>query len=97
MFIVGKWDILAKMAVDINRKFREWVCQSPKFTLSGGMAMVGPKYPLLKAALLSETFEKQAKEHEFGEEKKNAFSIFGYSYVQDERVQDLLFAFNCDK
>ena len=97
LFIVGKWDVLANMAVDINKKFREWTCGSQKFTLSGGMAVVGPKYPLLKSALLSETYEKQAKDHEFGEEKKNAFSIFGYSYVQDERVKDLLFAFNWDK
>lgn len=102
LFIVGKWDVLANMAVDINHKFREWTCGSANFTLSGGMAVVGPKYPLLKAALLSETYEKAAKDHEFGEEKKNAFSVFGYSYVQGEkveekRVKDLLFAFNWDK
>ena len=96
LFVVGKWDVLAQMSVEINTKFREWVCQSPSFTISGGMAIVGPKYPLLKAALLSEAYEKQAKDHELGTIKKNAFSVFGYSYVEDERVKDLLFAFNWD-
>ena len=96
LFIVGKWDVLARMAVNINRRFRDWVCHSPAFTLSGGLAIVGPKYPLLKAATLAETFEKQAKDHSFGGVPKNAFSIFGYAYAQNGQMQDLLFAFDWD-
>lgn len=75
--------------------------------------MVGAKYPLLKAALISEQFEKQAKAHVFKwkaeseslvETTKNAFSIFGYQYVHydesrqnQQHLSELLFAFNWDK
>lgn len=102
LFIVGKWDVLVRMAITIQKEFKEWVCNSDSFTLSGGMAIVGPKYPLLKAAILSERYEKQAKNHVFSfvrdkstlEIKKNAFSIFDYDTYNDGSVKEIMFAFN---
>src|SRR5690625_251869 len=97
LFIVGKWDVLIKMAVDINRSFREWTCYNPNLTLSGGMAIVGSKFPILKSAEYSEVFEKKAKSYSWNGQEKNAFSVFGYRATGDDNyVTDVLFAFNWD-
>ena len=91
LFIVGKWDVLADLARTINTKFRDWACHNGNFTLSGGMAIVGPKYPLLKSAALSEVFEKAAKGHQYGEVEKDAFSLLGYA---DEQHEEVYFSLN---
>lgn len=91
LFIVGKWDVLTRMANDINQRFRDWTCHNANFTLSGGMAIVGPKYPLLKSAALSETFEKAAKSHQFGHIEKDAFALFGYT---DDQQNEVYFSLN---
>jgi len=77
LFVVGKWDETIKLAKKINNRFREFVCDNPHITLSGGISVVGAKYPLLRAAQLSEKEEKLAKQHFYGAKAKNSFSIFG--------------------
>jgi len=80
LFIVGKWDILIRMAQDINQFFREWTCHNEDLTLSGGIAFVYPKFPVLKASLLSGDEEKNAKSHNYKGKEKNSFSLFGYAF-----------------
>ncbi|HAK00250.1 MAG TPA: type III-A CRISPR-associated protein Cas10/Csm1, partial [Bacteroidales bacterium] len=90
MFIIGKWDVLIEMAKVINAAFRKWTCNNPWLTLSGGIAIVYPKFPILKGAELSEKEEKNAKSHIFGNQEKNAFSIFGYAFEWDSEYEFLL-------
>ncbi len=90
LFIVGKWDVLIEMAYDIYGKFKKWTCNNTCFGLSGGMAIVPPRFPLLKAALLAEEEEKRAKDHKYGSEKvkdKNSFSLFGFPFRWDEEFK----------
>lgn len=95
LFIVGKWDILERMAKNIYDMFREWTCHNPDFTLSGGMAIVGPKFPILKTAEYSEVYEKAAKKHIWNGIEKNTFSLFGYSSINKKgKVENVLFSFN---
>ncbi len=82
LFIVGKWDLLIKMAADIQSAFRQWVCENPELTLSGGMAVVGPRFPVLKSVTYSETLEKAAKKHSYGNQQKNAFAFVSYTPQQ---------------
>ena len=84
LFIVGQWNTLIEMAEKINKKFSEWVCHNPKLTLSGGLAIVSPKYPVLKGARVAGEAEEQAKNYTLmvdGKKmiEKNAFSIFNYA------------------
>ncbi|MBS1744804.1 MAG: hypothetical protein JST21_01400 [Bacteroidetes bacterium] len=79
LFIVGKWDILIKMAYDIQSAFKSWVCENGELTISGGMSIVGPRFPILKSASYSHDFESAAKTYVYGTEKKNAFSFINYN------------------
>ena len=81
LFVIGKWDVLIRMAEAINSAFRQWTCNNPELTLSGGISIVQPKFPVIKAALMSEKEEKNAKNHRYGELEKNSFSVFGYAFA----------------
>ncbi|TKK65855.1 type III-A CRISPR-associated protein Cas10/Csm1 [Ilyomonas limi] len=94
LFIVGKWDVVIEMAYAIQKEFKEWVCHNPDITLSGGMASVGPKFPLLKAATYSERFEKAAKDYITDKSAKNAFSFINYTQYISGKPQEITMAFN---
>lgn len=87
LFIVGKWDVLINFAKKIHELFTKWTCKNDSISISGGLAVVPPKFPLLKAAILSENEEKNAKKHVYNDRKKNAFSIFGYSFEWDHEFE----------
>lgn len=90
LFIVGKWDIVINFAVVINSKFRDWVSYNPEITLSGGISIIYPKFPVLKAAEFSEIEEKKAKAHSFNGKSKNSFSIFGYAFEWENELAYLM-------
>lgn len=81
LFILGKWDLLIEMAKEIQEKFAAWTCHNPKLSLSGGISIVTPKFPILKAAIEAEGEEKNAKSYinEPAQLEKNAFSLWGNS------------------
>jgi CRISPR-associated protein Csm1 len=85
LFIVGRWDVLPRMAARIREEFARWTCHNPDLSLSGGMAVVPPKFPLLKAALFAEDFEKAAKGTVRAGKTKNAFSFFADTYYPGKR------------
>ena len=90
LFIVGKWDIVIEMANEIYIKFKEWTCDNPDITLSGGISFVYPKFPILKAAEMSADEEKNAKNHKYIETEKNAISIFGYAFNWEYELKYLI-------
>lgn len=94
VFVVGRWDVLIRMTHDIYKAFREWTCHSTAFTLSGGMAILPPKYPLLKAALLAQQLEEAAKSHQFDSQQKNAFAFFYYTEYNGDQLETIPFALN---
>jgi CRISPR-associated protein Csm1 len=64
LFIVGSWDKLIEVAEDIRTQFRQYVCQNPKVTLSGGFSIHRKKYPLYKAAEVAKNALDDAKASE---------------------------------
>lgn len=92
LFIVGKWDCLINMAYDIHIAFKRWVCENPELTISGGMATIGPRFPILKGAEYSESFEKAAKKHIYDKQEKNAFAFIAYNDTVD--ANELILALN---
>jgi CRISPR-associated protein Csm1 len=74
IFAVGRWDKLILFAEQIRKDFSKFVGRDD-ISISGGIAIVGNKYPLAKAAELAGDAEKKAKKIDTGE--KNALNLFG--------------------
>lgn len=90
LFIVGKWNVIVDFAERIHDEF---MLAFPKLTLSGGMAIVGAKFPIAKAAELAGETENKSKH--FNADQKNAFTLLGttvswqneFDYVKRQKRQ----------
>jgi len=71
LFIVGSWSLIIDLTAEINREFREFTAYNPCFTLSGGIALTGKKYPIYRGADHAGEAEEAAKEY------KRKFKING--------------------
>jgi CRISPR-associated protein Csm1 len=99
LFIVGQWDLLFTMADRIQQGFTNWCCENPHIGLSGGITLVGPRFPISRAATLADEQEKKAKRFKTKLDadckptlEKNAIAIFGYALnwkVEFPLVRDL--------
>ncbi len=70
LFIVGRWDKVFDLAIEIREKFRELTGKREDLGISGGLVMVRPKFPVSKAAQLAEEYESKAKQG-----NKNALTV----------------------
>ena len=92
VFAVGKWNKLIDFAEAIRKNFKKFVGRDD-ISISGGIAMVGDKFPIAKAAEMAGDAEDAAKKYNYG--KKNAFNMFGesvswdgeYDYVKSYKEQ----------
>lgn len=75
VFALGRWDVVLRFAGCVRKGFRQLVNDHPDLTLSAGIAVVSPKFPIYKAAELAGDAEKKAKQFRNGE--KNAVCLFG--------------------
>lgn len=92
VFIVGSWDVTIELAKKINKDFKDFACNNPAFSLSGGIAIINPKYPIMKGAGESDSEEKNAKNHKCKDSEKNSLSFMGMALNWDcefPRVEDL--------
>lgn len=91
VFAVGKWNKLIEFAEAIRSDFKKFVGRND-ISISGGIAIVGDKFPIAKAAEMAGDAESAAKK--FGPEK-NAFNMFGetiswgkeFEFVKDYKSQ----------
>jgi len=99
LFIIGKWDVTIRLAKKIKEDFGQWTCQNSALGISGGMAIVTSKFPIAKAAKLSEQEEKMAKNHVYGEDsilEKKSFSFLNkplsweFDFPEIESLKDQL-------
>lgn len=90
LFIIGKWNDVVDLALDIKKEFKEYVCNNPNLSLSGGVAIVPTKFPIKKAAEESEDTEKLAKNHTVQGKDKNAFTILGIPLNWDLEFSDVM-------
>jgi CRISPR-associated protein Csm1 len=74
LFVVGRWDKVTDFAERIHKEV-DTRFSKDGITISGGMVVVNPKYPIAKAAELAGKAEDAAKQFRNGE--KNAFSLLG--------------------
>jgi CRISPR-associated protein Csm1 len=75
VFIVGSWDASIALAKKIRTDFGEFTCHNPAFSISGGIAILPVKYPIMKGAEESAEEEHKAKKHSVKKVDKNAVSF----------------------
>lgn len=71
LFLVGAWDEVLEVAIDINRAFKQFT--NEKLTLSAGMAMFSPTYPISKMAEIAGLLVQMSKNRK----DKNSIALFG--------------------
>ena len=79
LFIVGRWDKVIDFAKLIHDETEKRFA-SEGISISGGVAIVKPKYPISKAAEMAGEAEEAAKRGE-----KNAFNLFGKTVSWDSK------------
>ena len=72
MFIVGTWDDLVELAVDMRRAFARFT--NGKLNFSGGLAMFSPASPISEMARQTGEMESYAKENA----NKDSVALFGW-------------------
>ena len=77
LFIVGQWNDCIRFAERIKLQFKLFTCQNEHLSISGGIAIVPPKFPIKKAAEQSAEAEKAAKNYNMYE--KNAISFLDFA------------------
>jgi CRISPR-associated protein Csm1 len=94
LFIVASWEDAVKLAKQIRDDFKVFTCDNPAFTVSGGIAIVSSKFPIMKAAKESEDEENNAKRHSNEGQLKNSVSFMDmplnweHEFPQVEELKD---------
>lgn len=59
LLIVGPWNEIIKLSKYLNEKFKEYTCNNPNITLSSGIFLCKPKYPIARSSkMTNEDLEK---------------------------------------
>ena len=81
LFAVGSWDKLIDFSFKLYRDFRKFTAFNPDITLSAGLIIEPPTFPIIKASLSAENELDRAKRFERSTSRintKNRISIFGF-------------------
>jgi len=84
VFAVGRWDKIISFASQIRNDFRKFVCNREEISLSCGIVLVRPKFPISKAADMAGEAEEAAKNYTLCIDhsvhvEKNAINLFDIS------------------
>lgn len=80
IFAVGRWDMVIEFAEEVSKEFKRYCTtklSDQDLSISGGVAIVNPRFPIAKTADMAGEAEDAAKRYNNG--KKNAFNMFGES------------------
>ena len=62
LFITGAWDDVVILSFKIYNTFRKYTCYNPDLTISGGVVLTPPDYPIYRIACIAGEAEESAKE-----------------------------------
>lgn len=84
VFVAGAWKDVIEFAIDLSNSLKKFT--QGKLTISGGIAICDPTYPISYMADITGELEDNSKHYEDGEGKKNAITLFdddnGYHWNQ---------------
>jgi len=95
LFIVGSWDVTIKLAERIHDDFKLFTCHNPAFSISGGIAIVGDTFPIIKGAEMSSDEESNAKKHSCNNKTKNSLSFLNTPMNFDEEFPKVKMLKDC--
>lgn len=88
---MGRWDLLMYFAIEIRQAFKKFVCNREDITLSAGIAIINPKFPIAKASDLAGEAENLAKKLEWSSShEKNAFCVFDIALHWDMEMPQVI-------
>lgn len=99
VFAVGRWDKIILFAEKIRSEFREYIGGREDVSISGGITVVGNKYPIRMAALQAGDAEDQSKDFELNGQSKNAITFFGETvswekeFAEVKKIKESLVAY----
>jgi len=79
LFISGAWNQVVEFAFDVYQAFRAYTGHNPDITLSGGVSIDVPKFPLYQAAQSSGDMEEKAKGND-----RDSLGLFGEAFKWNE-------------
>ncbi|MBN1625212.1 MAG: type III-A CRISPR-associated protein Cas10/Csm1 [Deltaproteobacteria bacterium] len=79
LVIVGPWDRVIDLARDIRKSFKIITCHNPNITLSAGIYICKPKFPISIAVEKAKEALEQAKHN-----GKNRLTVMGETFVWDK-------------
>lgn len=74
LFIVGKWNDVIYSAAMIEKMFEKFSLE--KLTLSGGISIYSPTYPIRSAAIETAELEEQSKNNKDDNKEKDSITLF---------------------
>lgn len=85
IFAVGRWDNAIAFAEKVKDEFsRQTFVKDRGLTISGGVAILSPKYPIMKGAQEGGDLEDLAKSHSVGHNEKNSIAFLGMALNWDK-------------
>jgi CRISPR-associated protein Csm1 len=79
VFVTGSWNEVVEFAFDVYQSFRAYTGHHPGITLSGGISLGGPKYPLYQSAEDAGEAESAAKKN-----GRDSLELFGQVFKWEE-------------
>ena len=61
LFFVGRWDAICDLSIEIHKKFSEMASGNLQVTISSGIVLADPKWPVYRLAEASKDFLSQSK------------------------------------
>ena len=90
LFVIGAWDNVIEFAKMVRTDFKKFVSVNPHLTISGGIIIVRPNYPVRFAAEQAGEAEDKAKDLDIDTGKeKDALTVFNTA-VHWDRFDDLI-------
>ena len=76
LFIVGAWDEVTELAFDVKNAFDRFSGENRDVTISGGIVIENPDFPLYRLAELAGKAEEKAKSGDKENREKNRITLF---------------------
>lgn len=72
LLVIGPWHTAIRFAEELNNKFRQFTCDNGNLTLSAGIALVKPGYPVFRSVTIADNALDVSKD-----KGKNRLTVFG--------------------
>ncbi|MEM3383585.1 MAG: type III-A CRISPR-associated protein Cas10/Csm1 [Nitrososphaerales archaeon] len=81
LFLMGCWDAVCDLSVEIQEKFSEMTSKNPSVTISAGLVLAEPKWPVYREAQVAKDYLDYSKEVR---EEKNSITIFSDKKIEEK-------------